>query len=184
MAWAFIQRMMACSGASAGEGVGQRPKNPLSNATRTHISVSSAGVAYTGQHSLLWLYLRIALKHFQSLFQGPVAQWIRHRPTEPGIAGSSPAGFISPWHVLILSKLQVCPQGEMRAGQNSKGACAHGHWRTGACVRDCPTSIVSSRTHFHCCWPEACRLGSVMRIPRHHCRCHNARQFAHKLIPP
>jgi hypothetical protein len=23
---------------------------------------------------------------------GPVAQWIRHRPTEPGIAGSSPAG--------------------------------------------------------------------------------------------
>lgn len=25
---------------------------------------------------------------------GPVAQWIRHRPTEPGIAGSSPAGFI------------------------------------------------------------------------------------------
>ena len=27
----------------------------------------------------------------------PVAQWIRHRPTEPGIAGSSPAGFI--WSV-------------------------------------------------------------------------------------
>ena len=25
---------------------------------------------------------------------GPVAQWIRHRPTEPGIAGSSPAGVI------------------------------------------------------------------------------------------
>ncbi len=24
-----------------------------------------------------------------------VAQWIRHRPTEPGIAGSSPAGVIS-----------------------------------------------------------------------------------------
>ena len=23
---------------------------------------------------------------------GPVAQWIRHRPTEPGITGSSPAG--------------------------------------------------------------------------------------------
>ena len=30
-------------------------------------------------------------------FYGPVAQWIRHRPTEPGIAGSSPAGFI--WSV-------------------------------------------------------------------------------------
>ena len=26
---------------------------------------------------------------------GPVAQWIWHRPTEPGIAGSSPAGFIA-----------------------------------------------------------------------------------------
>ena len=26
---------------------------------------------------------------------GPVAQWIRHRPTEPGIAGSSPAGVIA-----------------------------------------------------------------------------------------
>ena len=25
---------------------------------------------------------------------GPVAQWIRHRPTEPGIAGSNPAGVI------------------------------------------------------------------------------------------
>ena len=28
------------------------------------------------------------------LTSGPVAQWIRHRPTEPGIAGSSPAGVI------------------------------------------------------------------------------------------
>ena len=27
---------------------------------------------------------------------GPVAQWIRHRPTEPGIASSSPAGVIFP----------------------------------------------------------------------------------------
>ena len=26
---------------------------------------------------------------------GPVAQWIRHRPTEPGIASSSPAGVTS-----------------------------------------------------------------------------------------
>ena len=28
--------------------------------------------------------------------KGPVAQWIRHRPTEPRIAGSSPAGVIFP----------------------------------------------------------------------------------------
>ena len=27
---------------------------------------------------------------------GPAAQWIRHRPTEPGIAGLSPAGAIFP----------------------------------------------------------------------------------------
>ena len=32
--------------------------------------------------------------------QGPVAQWIRHRPTEPGIAGSSPAGVIVECYVL------------------------------------------------------------------------------------
>ena len=31
---------------------------------------------------------------------GPVAQWIRHRPTEPGIAGSSPAGVIVQLRIL------------------------------------------------------------------------------------
>ena len=39
---------------------------------------------------------------------GPVAQWIRHRPTEPGIAGSSPAGVIfstSALHAVLLLKL-------------------------------------------------------------------------------
>ena len=40
------------------------------------------------------------LSHSESLDPeptcGPVAQWIRHRPTEPGIAGSSPAGVRSP----------------------------------------------------------------------------------------
>ena len=29
---------------------------------------------------------------YVALSVGPVAQWIRHRPTEPGIAGSSPPG--------------------------------------------------------------------------------------------
>ena len=28
------------------------------------------------------------------LCRGPVAQWIRHRPTEPGIVGSSPTGVM------------------------------------------------------------------------------------------
>ena len=39
-------------------------------------------------------------------FKGPVAQWIRHRPTEPGIAGSSPAGVIfvllKPWALVEI----------------------------------------------------------------------------------
>ena len=32
---------------------------------------------------------------------GPVAQWIRHRPTEPGIAGSRPAGVIAPIYCVL-----------------------------------------------------------------------------------
>ena len=32
--------------------------------------------------------------HGHITITGPVAQWIRHRPTEPGIAGLSPAGII------------------------------------------------------------------------------------------
>ena len=41
---------------------------------------------------------------------GPVAQWIRHRPTEPGIAGSSPAGVncCSTWR-LCQSRLMSLP---------------------------------------------------------------------------
>ena len=31
---------------------------------------------------------------FAKFSEGPVAQWIRHRPTEPGIAGSKSAGVI------------------------------------------------------------------------------------------
>ena len=31
-------------------------------------------------------------QHLILLTVGPVAQWIRHRPTEPGIVGSSPTG--------------------------------------------------------------------------------------------
>ncbi len=36
-----------------------------------------------------------ALMSLCTALHGPVAQWIRHRPTEPGIAGSSPAGVIA-----------------------------------------------------------------------------------------
>jgi hypothetical protein len=36
----------------------------------------------------------IALLTISTSSTGLVAQWIRHRPTEPGIAGSSPAEVI------------------------------------------------------------------------------------------
>ena len=41
----------------------------------------------------------IEFLHIEAI-HGPVAQWIRHRPTEPGIAGSSPARviFIRNWN--------------------------------------------------------------------------------------
>ena len=42
-------------------------------------------------------YVLIVTSCILNMLIGPVAQWIRHRPTEPGIAGSSPAGVI---HVL------------------------------------------------------------------------------------
>ena len=38
------------------------------------------------------LALSFAIERRLIKIQGPVAQWIRHRPTEPGIADSSPAG--------------------------------------------------------------------------------------------
>ena len=40
-----------------------------------------------GQEGFMWSWI-------SHTSVGPVAQWIRHRPTEPGIAGSSPAGVI------------------------------------------------------------------------------------------
>ena len=39
----------------------------------------------------------IVASYFKTCSSGPVAQWIRHRPTEPGIPGSSPAGVIFDW---------------------------------------------------------------------------------------
>ena len=39
------------------------------------------------------MFIEFNLKAFFDHYAiGRVAQWIRHRPTEPGIAGSSPAG--------------------------------------------------------------------------------------------
>ena len=50
-----------------------------------------------------------------SVLTGPVAQWIRHRPTEPGIVGSSPTGVIFDEGV-VYSWLQA---GETSACPNS-----------------------------------------------------------------
>ena len=38
--------------------------------------------------------LDVMTLRFKNHSEGLVAQWIRHRPTEPGIAGSSPAKVI------------------------------------------------------------------------------------------
>lgn len=43
---------------------------------------------------MLFTHKLSTLRCWQRRHRGPVAQWIRHRPTEPGIAGSSPAGVI------------------------------------------------------------------------------------------
>jgi hypothetical protein len=55
------------------------PRSTLSNAAASMCYAESAMPVYSTVHKKP---------------AGPVAQWIRHRPTEPGIAGSSPAGVI------------------------------------------------------------------------------------------
>ena len=42
---------------------------------------------------------------FTRVLGGSVAQWIMHRPTEPGIAGSSPAGVICDY---IVNAVPIC----------------------------------------------------------------------------
>ena len=39
--------------------------------------------------------------------RGPVAQWIRHRPTEPGIVGSSPTRIILVFQSVTVEKRHV-----------------------------------------------------------------------------
>ena len=43
----------------------------------------------------------------QRLPRGPVAQWIRHQPTEPGIVGSSPTRIILFFHSVTAKKPHV-----------------------------------------------------------------------------
>ena len=45
---------------------------------------------------VFWFCLRLFAIPFV-LVDGPVARWLRRRPTEPVISGSSPAGVIVVW---------------------------------------------------------------------------------------
>ena len=64
------------------------------------VCLLDVAVAHLGLYHLVaaWLWLFYIVFAFVCNPVGacwrPVAQWIRHRPTEPGIAGSSPAGVI------------------------------------------------------------------------------------------
>ena len=73
-----------------------------------------------------------AWRKFAKGAQGPVAQWIRHRPTEPGIAGSSPAGVICASHPLHARPAWRLPRvfwscgksaGDVSATNRSHGPC-------------------------------------------------------------
>ena len=63
--------------------------------------------------------------------RGPVAQWIRHRPTEPGIAGSSPAG--------VMQLLRSCSCGGELMRLRALRVCSHGPAapRSGSSLRSC-----------------------------------------------
>ena len=85
-----------------------------------HAAVTPAGSK--GRHACGWQHQRSILRTtacYSALWccgqresgagptEGLVAQWIRHRPTEPGIAGSSPAEVIGVWEcgLLLFSRL-------------------------------------------------------------------------------
>ena len=62
-------------------------RNPAgSNKMKRDVNSIRSSVHYSYKNSVHVIH--------DTIVEGPVAQWIRHRPTEPGIAGSSPAGVI------------------------------------------------------------------------------------------
>ena len=79
-----------------------KPRPYTRENTRTHArtraraktaELAFSRCAYTHTRSF-WRTARITRRLGSSPTSGPVAQWIRHRPTELGIAGSSPAGVM------------------------------------------------------------------------------------------
>ena len=51
-------------------------------------------------------------------YRATVAQWIRHRPPKPGIAGSSPAGGW--WHSLLVKRQESEPSRTIQMLQQNK----------------------------------------------------------------
>ena len=82
--------------------------------------------------------------HLAQLPIGPVAQWIRHRPTEPGIAGSSPAGVIS--HTLL--QLVVLPSHDvsLHLRVNPEAIYSHGNFVRRPCIQS-SLHVVDSAHH-------------------------------------
>ena len=98
------QQFYCCRGRRDSTYAGSASPNFVASALWMAL-VTTASVAASSQHGShalagVWLLnrrlqARILRVHCDlNHASGPVAQWIRHRPTEPGIAGSSPAGVI------------------------------------------------------------------------------------------
>ena len=83
---------------------------------------------------------------------GPVSQWIRHWPTEPGIAGSSPAGVISPPAALGCSPRLgrvACPQSGTvdKTAAPRSGDCRFESRRRQLSVCNCGLSVQALNRH-------------------------------------
>jgi hypothetical protein len=86
------------------------------------------------------MFLAFSLKAFFDHYAiGPVAQWIRHRPTEPGIAGSSPAGVndLVDTSIVTMPKLRILGGGKWALGgghkmlQRQSSIHEQDHWSEG-----------------------------------------------------
>ena len=78
-----------------------------------HQSSQLAGVVFKADRTTRATYLATVLRWQQSgdstCSAGPVAQWIRHRPTEPGIVGSSPTGVTVGSSSSVMGNQLVAP---------------------------------------------------------------------------
>ena len=82
---------------------------------------------------------------------GPVAQWIRHRPTEPGIAGSSPAGVIGHGVEALMDRARACLRKNLAPTIATKLRAAQTpHDRDADCMPFClQCAFAASSSHPH-----------------------------------